>query len=127
MVEGSATISTYDVFVRRYTASASVRGIASMIEGADQQNLMTLWIFFYEPEAYASVSLGSLDPQAKVLTVNLPLSDFGDTYHVLQTEKPVWIWYLYDEQDFTILVFQIGTKYNEPVGEGFTDLTALTS
>jgi hypothetical protein len=60
----------------------------------------------------------------KYMVVWLPLSDFADTYHLLQTEKPVWadwvFWSTPTETTIAIAGFALRTG-TEVLGEGLAD------
>jgi hypothetical protein len=56
-----------------------------------------------------------------VLEVMLPLRDYADMYHVLQTESPVWVAWAFDD-DGWVEGFEVNTRAEE-VGEGLRDVT----
>jgi hypothetical protein len=61
---------------------------------------------------------------AGFLVVTLELDYFSDMYHLLQTEKPVYFSWGFDEAGEQLSWCDLSTT-EEPIGEGFTDLSDL--
>ena len=68
---------------------------------------------------------GTLLP-TKQATAFVPLGAFGDGYHLLQTEDPVFAYIWYETTDNSVFDGFLTTS-DEPAGEGFADPRATPS
>jgi hypothetical protein len=111
----SNVIKSYRVGVCRSRPKAPVRwltlDLASPEEGVDQVTL-----FFYETPPRET---GFRNPETRRLFANLPVADFQPMYHVVQTEKPVYLHWRLDPENIVASI-DLSTS-DEAVGEGFVD------
>jgi hypothetical protein len=61
---------------------------------------------------------------AGFLVVTLVPEYFGDMYHILQTEKPVYFSWGFDDSGEQIVWCDLSTT-EEPIGEGVTDMSGI--
>ena len=74
---------------------------------------------FFEPEP---VEIGR--SAAGFLVLNLEREYFDDMYHLLQTEKPVYFSWGFDEDGERVIWCDLSTT-EEPIGEGFADFSEV--
>lgn len=109
----AAAISSYLVGVHRHTSGGHVRWLS--LE-ADSGRFRHFTIYFFEDDPD---SLGYVNPDTGHVVPLLPIRDFDNMYQMLQTEKPVYV-YWYSGDDNRIVWFQLCTS-EEPLGEGPAD------
>ena len=83
------------------------------------------YLHFYPDDEDVTRAQLTRAPDLTGLVVDLHRSEYDQLYHVLQTEKPVYLYVEYEDADAPVLdVESIGiTTELEMVGEGFEDLT----
>jgi hypothetical protein len=110
------TVVSYKVGVTRSHKPGPVRSLTLKLDKpSDGATGVTL--FFFEKELPA---FGFLNRSTSTVVVNLPLADFEPTYHILNTEKPVFTHFRIHGDDNKLLSFDVSTS-EEPVGEGPVD------
>ena len=69
-------------------------------------------------------NVGGLNFDGVDIIASIPFDDFERFYHVLQTERPVWLVYYYGSSDTTTkpLTFVSIDSGEEPPGEGLADI-----
>jgi hypothetical protein len=113
----SRLISTYKVGVSRGRKGAPVRWL-DLDLAAPEERIRRVSLFFYDEMPR---SRGFRNSQTGTIMANLPVADFDPTYHILQTEKPVFVHWRTDDDDAVISIDVSTTE--EPLGEGMTDGT----
>ncbi len=109
----SIRVNSYSVGIIRRAAELITRFITCIPEPSEGQELDSVVIYFMPEQE----SVGYQD--GKTVVGFLPREDFGDVYHILQTETPVYInWGIKGEKEVEYL--SVGTR-QEPAGEGFHD------
>ncbi len=110
-------ITNYKIELRRMTGSGGyVRALKLELTPTEELYKSILLVFFEE----SLPKLGVQCPAEGSVVVTLPLKDFDDMYHVLQTEAPVFVdWLADDEHD--LKSFSLRT-HEEPLGEGPADV-----
>ena len=99
----------------------------------DQGRVDLSWLYFYRPGSPITLKQGIVNffnsnPNGAYLAWFGSDETFDRIHHILQTEKPVWVSFVYQEVDtdgyqpITSLI--LGTDA-EPVGEGFLDADAV--
>jgi hypothetical protein len=112
----SVFIGSYQVVVSRHVEQAEVRHLYMEADPSESGAFKHFALYFYEKE---SDSLGYMNSDNGHLVPFLPLRDFDNIYHILQTEKKVYAnWHA--AGDNKLVWFQVGTS-SEPLGEGLTD------
>jgi hypothetical protein len=109
MAKIDAKVTSYSVEVMRSSDSSQVRALGLTLEG----NLQADLLFVPVPPA-TWVVIGPT-----FATVSLPVSDFDDMYHLLQTERPVF----FNAAVETSPSFQVARLSTGPerVGQGLSD------
>jgi hypothetical protein len=93
-----------------------VRALRLELDSSKELYKTVLLVFFEEN----LTKLGIQSPAEGSVVVTLPLRDFDDMYHILQTEAPVFAdWLADDEHD--LKSFSLRT-HEEPLGEGPADV-----
>lgn len=109
-------ISTYKVVVSRHVDQGEVRHLYLEVDSSETGAFKHFAVYFYEKDPD---SLGYVNPDNGYVVLLLPVREFDNIHHVLQTEKEVYAnWYAANGNN--LVWFQLGTS-EEPVGEGFTD------
>lgn len=77
-------------------------------------------LYFYESPG--PVDAGYVNPNNGYVVPRLPLRDFSDIYHIVQSERPIYTSFAADDNNF-IVYFQIRTD-PEPTGQGPIDFSS---
>lgn len=96
------------------------------LEGTDGEGTDAVaYLHFYANQRYADRAQLTVAPDLIALVVDLQLAEYEQLYHLLQTEKPVYLYAEYERTDEPVMrVTSMGvTTELEMVGEGFEDLT----
>lgn len=110
-------IANYKIETRRATGDGSyVRALRLALEPTEQLYKTILLVFFEEKLD----KLGIQSPADGSVIVTLPVKDFHDMYHMLQTEAPVFADWLVDDEH-NLKSFSLRT-HEEPLGEGLADV-----
>ena len=113
MAAGRAQVLTYDVDVRYFDGNQKrILSISTTPVSGDP----VTWVFIEFLEA-APPDNGSYVPQSQFLRPRTLLHHFEDTYHVLQTERPVFIEFGTAPGSNVLTRFRLGAV-QEPPGEG---------
>lgn len=110
-------IANYKIESRRTTGNGGyVRALKLELDPMEELYKTILLVFFEENLS----KLGVQSPSEGSVVVTLPIRDFHDMYHILQTEAPVFAdWLADDEND--LKSFSLRT-HEEPLGEGPADI-----
>lgn len=110
-------IANYKIESRRTMGNGGyVRALRLELDSSKELYKTVLLVFFEEN----LTKLGIQSPAEGSVVVTLPLRDFDDMYHILQTEAPVFAdWLADDEHD--LKSFSLRT-HEEPLGEGPADV-----
>lgn len=111
-----AAVTSYKVGTTRAARGGSVRWLTLQLASAEG-GIKEVSIFFHEGKVN---DLGFANDKTGFVNVNLPTADFDSIYHVVQTEKPIFVHWRCDPEDRKITGFDVSTS-EEPVGEGFLD------
>ena len=111
-------IKSYEVIVQR-SAESPIRRVLRLDLKPIRGNPVKTAEISFEPDPK---SLGDLSDSTPLL--RLPLDDFDNAYHLLQTEKPVYFSWGFDEGGEKLAWCDLSTT-EEPIGEGFTDMSDL--
>ncbi len=112
-----ALIANYKIESRRTMGGGGyVRALRLELDPVEDLYKTILLVFFEENLS----KLGIQSPSDGSVVVTLPIRDFDDMYHILQTEAPVFAdWIADDEHD--LKSFSLRT-HEEPLGEGPADV-----
>lgn len=113
----SIKVGSYSVGVIRRTSEMITRFVTCIPEASQGGGLDSFMIYFVPDHD----SVGYEDG-ANVVGF-LPPEDFSDVYHVLQTERPVFINWSTKGDSKNLDYISVGTR-QEPPGEGFQDLSS---
>ncbi len=113
----STVIANYKIELRRTIGDGSyVRAIKIELEPTDELYKTVLLVFFEED----CLKLGTQCPADGSVIVTLPIKDFDSLYHIIQTEAPVFVDWLADDEH-ELKSFSLRT-HEEPLGEGPADV-----
>jgi hypothetical protein len=113
----SILIANYKIELRRTMGDGSyVRAIKIELEPTDELYKTVLLVFFEENPS----KLGTQCPAEGSVVITLPTKDFDTLYHIIQTEAPVFVDWLADDEH-EIKSFSLRT-HEEPLGEGPADV-----
>jgi hypothetical protein len=116
-------IEGYDVDM--YFLDEGPKRSLRLVGSDDSGEESVAYLHFFRNERYADRKQLTRSPDVTALIVDLPLTEYDELYHVLQTEKPVYLYAEYEASDDPVRdVESVGiTTELEMVGEGFEDLT----
>ncbi len=106
----------YKVGVTRSRDTGPVRWLTLELEKPERE-LKHVSLFFYEKEPE---DLGFVNKETGFVVANLPIADYQPMYHIVQTEKPVFVNWRIESGADALLSIDVSTS-EEPVGEGFHD------
>ncbi len=113
----SILIANYKIELRRTIGDGSyLRAIKVELEPTDELYKTVLLVFFEENPP----KLGTQCPADGSVIVTLPIRDFDSLYHIIQTEAPVFVDWLADDEH-ELKSFSLRT-HEEPLGEGPADV-----
>jgi hypothetical protein len=114
-----AEIHSYNVVVQRRASDANVGDDVRylFLNGKEQEtgDFLDFTIHFYETDNH---DMGTFNPVSGV-AVGLPVKDFTDMYHILQTEVGVLATFETDENN-KVIFFSMVTR-DAQIGHGFTN------
>jgi hypothetical protein len=110
-------IANYKIEARRATGDGGyIRALRLSLEPAEELYKTVLLVFFEEDLS----KLGTQCPADGSVIVTLPIKDFDVLYHILQTEAPVFVEWIADDEH-ELKSFSLRT-HEEPLGEGPADV-----
>ena len=110
-------IANYKIEARRATGDGDyIRALRLTAEPTEELYKTILLVFFEETLS----KLGTQCPTDGSVIVTLPIKDFDILYHILQTEAPVFVEWLADDEH-ELKSFSLRT-HEEPLGEGPADV-----
>ena len=113
MAAGRAQVLNYTVDVRYFDGSQKrILSISTTPVSGDPVNSVFIQFLDATPP-----NNGFYVPPNRFLAPTTRLRDFEDTYHVLQTERPVFIEFISDAASNALTRFRLGAV-QEPPGEG---------
>jgi hypothetical protein len=109
-------VTSYKVGTTRAVRGGSVRWLTLHLAKAED-GVKEVSVFFHEGK---TGDLGFVNEKTGFVNVNLPLADFEPIYHIIQTEKPIFVHWRCDPEEQRLAGFDVSTS-EEPVGEGTHD------
>lgn len=113
------SIASYKVGVSRAHDSRAARWLTLAL-AKPSGPIKAVSLFFYEG---TPPDRGFVNRETGMVVANLPLADFDATYHIVQTEKPVFVSWRTDPEGNSVVGIDVSTS-EEPLGEGFRDRSA---
>jgi hypothetical protein len=111
-----AVVTSYKVGTTRAARGGSVRWLTLQLATAEKGS-KEVSIFFHEGKIH---DLGFVNETTGFVNVHLPIADFDSIYHIVQTEKPIFVHWRCDPEEQKLTGFDVSTS-EEPVGEGTQD------
>jgi len=111
-------IGSYKVLLVRGEGYTFFRTLALLPKAADEEKVEAVFIGFHD----GSVDSFGYNGGAREVYCWTPMSDFDNFYHVLQTEKPLFFEWSFEESSGRVASFQLRSAA-EPLGEGFRDVS----
>jgi hypothetical protein len=116
MQQKQIEVGSYKVLSVRGEGYTFFRTIAILPKPADRSKVEAIFIGFHDGSIQGFGYSGG-DPDVYCWA---PLGDFTDTYHMLQTEKPLFFEWTYDNVTGRVTSYQL-RSVAEPLGEGLRD------
>jgi hypothetical protein len=109
-------LTAYKVGVMRSRGPGPVRWLTLELEKPEGE-IKHVSVFFYEKDPG---DRGFVNRETGFVVANLPVADYQPMYHILQTEKPVFVTWRTETGEDALLSIDVSTS-EEPIGEGFVD------
>lgn len=118
MTEVVFEIDTYRLAAFRGDGLTFFRTIVVVPKGGTKEPVDSVAIGFHD----GSISGHGFNGGARDVYCWAPMDDFRDYFHILQTEKPLFFEYAFDELTGFLSRFEL-RSVAEPIGEGLQDLS----
>jgi hypothetical protein len=118
MQQAQIEIGSYKVLLVRGEGYTFFRTLALLPKAPDNKRVEAVFIGFHD----GSVENFGYSGGEREVYCWAPMCDFNDFYHVLQTEKPLFLEWTFESGSGRITSYQLRSAA-EPLGEGFRDVS----